>query len=169
MGFFYLLCYSVFSPGEEISFTPQETKECVHKLGEETGRGVGRKRREKESNETRSHQATSCPLSSLCSLSSLSMYQNHIEISPMAVSHSNSIYGNPAPGFPVARRSICVVDMKKGQAVYCQVTLETQLLQYPKLLSEAGIWVGMCMYVHVRASIHVRRYTHVLYFASLHT
>lgn len=38
--FFYLLCYAIFSTSEEICFTPQETKERVHKLVErEWGKG----------------------------------------------------------------------------------------------------------------------------------
>lgn len=65
----YLLCYTIFSTSEEICFTPQETKECVHKLVEGTGKGdrrrVGKK---KQNNETRSFQGTSCLVNSLYSV-----------------------------------------------------------------------------------------------------
>lgn len=86
---------------------------------------------------------------------------------PFPREHVQRLLWSSSSSIPSFQKRHCVVYIKKGQAAYSQVTLKVHLLRYPKLLSEAGIWVDMYVYVHIYMCIY--RYTHTLYFASLHT
>lgn len=99
---FYLFCYSILSPGEEIRLPPQEAEEGVHELG-------NREREQRKGPVSPGHSKSpgvSGAAFILCP-PYLWLCQHRPGISPVTAAHRTLGWGDPAPGFPACRRSLC--------------------------------------------------------------
>lgn len=106
-SFFYLLCYSVLSPGEEIRLPPQEAEEGVHELG--NGERVERKG-------AVSPGHSEAPGVAGAAFSSVPPVRGCASIALM--SHSLPEESTGAPGSPAGTRGVGVVCMKKGSRLF---------------------------------------------------